>query len=276
MMPISETQTQKILAVDSFAEKHDDLFARSTIGRAQRRAVWEILSDTFRPGDQILELNSGTADEAFFLGLYLDVSVVACDTSERRIQTVRHRIQAEAPNAPIQIELVLAEHLSKFRPGTLLDGALLNFSGLNIIADLSQAARDMASLVTGGAPVLICLSTRFCLLETLWFLLHGKFRKAFRRSAGIATLQVGDSLINSHYKTLREVSTLFSPFFIMRSCTGIGIVVPPSYLEPVFHKHLQVLELLRLIDRWLSRLPLFRTIGDHMLVHFERVPGRCC
>jgi hypothetical protein len=32
----------------------------------------------------------------------------------------------------------------------------------------------------------------------------------------------------------------------------------------------------RLIDRVIARLPWFRTIGDHMLIHFERVEARCC
>ena len=52
----------------------------------------------------------------------------------------------------------------------------------------------------------------------------------------------------------------------MRSCTGIGIAVPPSYLEPVFRKYSRVLRLLRRIDNGISHLPLLRTIGDHMLV----------
>ena len=126
-------------------------------------------------------------------------------------------------------------------------------------------------MVSMGAPVILCLSTRFCLSETLWFLLHGKFRKAFRRPFGIATLKVGNSTTKIRYPGLREVRKLFSPSFIMRSCTGIGIAVPPSYLEPVFRKYSRVLRLLRRIDNGIAHLPLLRTIGDHMLVCFERV-----
>jgi hypothetical protein len=201
----------------------------------------------------------------------LDVSVIACDTPEGMIDTSLHPMQPEAPAAPVKLDLLLTECPSKRRPGALFDGALANFSGLNSITDLNQAACDLASLVTIGAPVIICLSSRFCLSETLWFLLHGKFRKAFRRSSGIATVKVGDCAIKTHYPTLSEVRKLFSSSFLMRSCTGIGVAVPPSYLEPVFRKYPRVLGLLRLIDRCISRLPLFRTIADHMLLCFERV-----
>jgi hypothetical protein len=153
----------------------------------------------------------------------------------------------------------------------MFDGAISNFSGLNCVADLSRTARDLAAMVTKGAPVLVCLSTRFCLSEMIWFTLRGEFGKAFRRSSGTAIAKVGDFTVKVNYPTLRAVKRLFSPSFIVRSCTGIGVAVPPTYLEPWVRKHPQVLGLLRWIDRGISRLPWFRTIGDHMLIHFERV-----
>jgi ubiquinone/menaquinone biosynthesis C-methylase UbiE len=275
MNTVCEVQNQAILAFDSLAAKYDDLFTRSMIGRAQRGAVWDVLLDTFEPGSHILELNCGTGEDALFLASH-DISVVACDGSERMIQTARRRMQVEDPDAPIQFELLPTEHLAQLHPGASFDGALSNFSGLNCVSDLNQAARDLAALVTARAPVLICLSTRFCLTEVLWFLLHGELRKAFRRTSGVATVKVGEFVVKVHYPTLREVRQLFSPWFRLRSWTGIGIAVPPSYLEPTIRKYPRLLGLLRRIDRRISHLPLVRTMGDHMLLHFERVEGRCC
>ena len=254
------------MTFDSLAWKYDDLFSRSRIG-AQRGTVWDVLADTFRPGDTILILNCSTREEEIFLAM-LGVSDVASGAAEGMVHAGRNQGQ---PDTPVQLDLPPAEHLTMIRPGALFDGVLSNFSGLNIVADLNRTARDLASMVSMGAPVIICLSTRFCLSDTLWFLLHGKFRKAFRRPFGIATLKVGNSTTKIHYPGLREVRKLFSPSFIMRSCTGIGIAVPPSYLEPVFRKYSRVLRLLRRIDNGISHLPLLRTIGDHMLVCFERV-----
>jgi len=241
-----DAKNQPIVAFDNFAGRYDDLFSRPGIG-TQRAAVWEVLADTFLPGDEILALNCRHKEDALFLAL-LDVAFVTCDAAEGLIDAARNR-------------------------GALFDGAFSNFSGLHGVADLNQTARDLASLVRIGAPVIICLSNRFCLSETVWFLLHGKLRKAFRRSAGVATVHVGDCAVKLHYPTLREVRKLFSPSFLMLSCTGIGVAVPPSYLEPVLRKYPRVLGLLRLIDRRISHLPLFRTIGDHMLLRFERAGG---
>ena len=226
--------------------------------------MWEVLADTFCPGDAILALNCRTREDALFLSL-LDVSVVACDSQEG----MTHAGQ----NPPIQFDVLPTEYLSKRCPGALFDGALSNFSGLNSVADLNRTARDLASMVTLGAPVIVCLSTRFCLSETLWFLFHGKVRKAFRRSSAIATVKVGECAVKIHYPALRKVRKSFSPSFFMRSCTGIGVAIPPSFLEPVSRKYPRVLGLLRRIDQGISHLPLFRSIGDHMLLYFERVQG---
>ncbi len=259
----SETQGQTIVAYDKLAGRYDDLFSRTRIC-TQRESVWEILADTFRPGDAILALNCRTREDALFLFL-LDVSVVAREAPEGMIDAGR--------NTPLQLDLLPVECLSKRCAGALFDGALSNFSGLNSVADLDRTAHDLATMVTLGAPVIVCLSTRFCLSETLWFLFHGKVRRAFRRSFAIATVKIGDCAVKIHYPTLGKVRKSFSPSFLMRSCTGIGVAIPPSFLEPVSRKYPRVLGLLRRIDKGISHLPLFRSIGDHMLLYFERVEG---
>src|ERR1700722_8331418 len=110
----SQASEQTIVAFDSLASRYDDLFSRSRIG-TQRGAVWEVLADTFRPGDEILLLNCRTREDAIFLAM-LDVSVVACDAREGMVQT--------GLNPLIQLDLVAAEHLSKHPTGALFDGAL--------------------------------------------------------------------------------------------------------------------------------------------------------
>jgi hypothetical protein len=81
--------------------------------------------------------------------------------------------------------------------------------------------------------------------------------------------------VKVQYPTLRAIKRMFAPYFLLRSCTGIGIAVPPSYLEPWARKYPTVLSLLRRIDERISRLPWLRTIGDHMLLYFERVEVSC-
>ena len=91
------------------------------------------------------------------------------------------------------------------------------------------------------------------------------------RCYGHATAKVGEFTVEVYYPTLRSLNASFSPFFVMRSCTGIGVTVPPSYVEPLIRRHPKLLNWLRTIDRIVATLPGFRVLGDHMLLHFERV-----
>lgn len=263
-------QDQTVLAFDNLAPRYDELFTCSLIGRAQRGVVWDALLDTFEPGSHLLELNCGTGEDALFLAQH-DMSVVGCDASPAMVETAQRRLRAEDPEAPIEFRLLATEHLSKLNPAEPFDGAFSNFSGLNCVADLNLTAYQLGGLLSRGAPLLVCLSTRFCLWEMLWFSFRGQFRKAFRRCSGFATVTVANFTVKVNYPTLGAVRKSFSSFFRMRSCVGIGVSVPPSYLEPIIRKYPRLLGWLASMDRVICRLPWFRTIGDHMLIHFERI-----
>jgi SAM-dependent methyltransferase len=264
------TQPQAVLAFDSLAESYDDLFTRSSIGRAQRDVVWQTLAMTFAPGSYVLELNCGTGEDAIFLSRR-GVSVFACDASERMVRIARSRVLREAPGAAVHVEPLPTEHLSRLQPPRTFDGVFSNFSGLNCVADLRETAQQLALLLAPGAPLLICLSTRFCLFEIVWFILRGQFRKALRRTSGRAVAYVGGFPVALQYPTVRELRRLFSPWFSLRSCTGVGISVPPSFAEKWACGHPRILNSLRAIDRRICRWPVLRAIGDHVLLSFERV-----
>jgi SAM-dependent methyltransferase len=270
VIPLAIEHGQAALAFDQMAKEYDDVFTKSMIGRAQRDAVWSMINKTFRSGDHILELNCGTGEDALFLARN-DISVTACDASEQMIQVARNRRRMESPDAAITFKLLPTERISDLNSAAKFNGVFSNFSGLNCIADLTQTAEDLALLLPSTAQLLICLSTRFCVWEMFWYLLHGKFHKAFRRCYGHATAKVGEFTVEVYYPTLRSLNASFSPFFVMRSCTGIGVTVPPSYVEPLIRRHPKLLNWLRTIDRIVATLPGFRVLGDHMLLHFERV-----
>jgi ubiquinone/menaquinone biosynthesis C-methylase UbiE len=264
-------QPQAALVFDQMAREYDDVFTNSMIGRAQRDAVWSALTQIFQSGDHILELNCGTGEDALFLARN-GISITACDASEQMIQIASNRLCTEAPGAPIQFSLLPTERLRELKPATMFDGAFSNFSGLNCVPDLTQTAATLAIFLPPNAPLLVCLSTRFCLWEMFWFALHGNFRKAFRRCTGHTTAKAGEFTVDVYYPTIRKLQTLFSPSFVLRSCKGVGVTVPPSYVEAWIRNHPKLLSMLRTIDKAISSYPGFRVLGDHVLLHFERVP----
>lgn len=257
------------LAFDSIAEQYDGLFTRSLIGRAQRNAVWAVLRRTFRPGERVLELNCGTGEDALFLAR-MGISVLACDVSQKMISLAARRVATELPGAHVEFEVRPTERIGELREAGLFDGVFSNFSGLNCIADLRGVALQISGLVKPGGRLLLCLSTRFCLWEMLWYLGVGEPSRAVRRWKGHASASLGDVELTVKYPTTRDIRKQFGPMFSLLSCRGIGVSVPPSYLEDLARKHPGVVQSLEAIDRCIAGWPVCRVIGDHMLLALER------
>lgn len=256
-------------AFDRVASSYDELFTHTTIGRAQRKHVWSRLLAAFPPGSRILELNCGTGEDARFLARS-GRSVVACDASPAMIAIARRRDQEEGGLANLEHFEIANEALGSLSVEKPFDGAFSNFSGLNCLADLKPVARNLAKLVRPGGPVLVCLWSRVCPAEVLWYLLHGQPKKAVRRFSGKATARLGEMTISVAYPTVREVRRFFSPWFRLSSRRAVGLFVPPSYVERWISEHQKLLARLEWLDRLCAEWPILRDAGDHMLLEFVR------
>ena len=255
-------------AFDSIAREYDQLFTNSRVGRAQRDVVWEYAAALFPAGGHILELNCGTGEDAVFLA-ERRIEVTACDASELMIQQARARSPRDGASQ-IQFHVLPSERIDVLTSPEIFDGAFSNFSGLNCVPDLGMIARKLAGRMKSGAPILLCLSTRFCVWEMLHYVFRGDLRRAFRRCGGKSQGRIRSETFPVYYPTLRAVANSFRPFFRLRSATGVGLVVPPSYMEDWAARNPRLLGFCIAIDRLLRGLPWIRVLGDHMLLHLER------
>ena len=256
-------------AFDRVAASYDELFTRTIIGQAQRKQVWKRLSQTFAPGERILEMNCGTGEDAIFLATR-GRSIVACDASAEMIRMANARILREAESADVVFRHLSNEDLRLLSRGKLFDGAYSNFSGLNCLSDLQPVACELASLVRPGGHVLICLWSRVCVGEFVWYLFHGETSKAFRRFPGKAQAKVGGLTITVSYPTVGEVQRAFAPWFELEDRCAIGLFVPPSYVEGWARKHSTTLGYLEKLDETFAEFPVLRDLGDHVLMEFTR------
>jgi ubiquinone/menaquinone biosynthesis C-methylase UbiE len=258
-------------AFDRVASSYDELFTRTAIGRAQRAQVWTQLLASFHRGDRVLELNCGTGEDARFLAQH-GVSVLACDVSAAMLEVAEsHSVLAERAGS-IEYRQLANEKLFRLSPKVPFDGAFSNFSGLNCVVDLQPVARNLAALVRPGGRVLICMWSRFCLAEILWFLTRGKVTQAFRRLPGKATARLGDAAIAVSYPTISRMRRKFAPWFHLETRRAIGLFVPPSYVESWTQKNANALARLEKLDGMFAAWPILRDLGDHVLLEFVRCP----
>jgi len=254
---------------DRIAERYDDIFTNTLIGRLQRQVVWNVLASTYVKGQRVLELNCGTGEDALFLGAR-GVLVTACDASAGMIEVAQRRNFQNESGGTVEFRVLANEKLMELRGEDLFDGALSNFSGLNCVEDVAQIAEALGTLLRPAARLLICISTRVCAWEMVWHLARGRARSAFRRISGYTIASVEGSAVPVWYPTLRQIRKRFAPWFRVRSVRAVGLFVPPSYAERWAQRHKGVVSACGKLDGLLGRLPILRTLGDHMLLEFDR------
>lgn len=256
---------------DAVADDYDELFTTSRIGQAQRASVWTELKKTFRSGDRVLEIGCGTGVDACFLGS-CGVRVMACDSSPRMLEVATRRVRETGNSDLVQTHLLGAENLSELRGEPIFDGAFSNFGALNCVKDLRRLASDLGQVLHPGASVLLCLMGPCCLWELIWYLAHGNPRKAFRRfhREGVDARLADGAVVRVFYPSVRSLTRTFAPEFRLRSVKGIGVSVPPSYLEPLALRFPRAFDLQKKIDPLLGECPGIRSLADHILLRFER------
>jgi len=268
MILVSGVNHLAAAAFDRIASSYDELFTDTAVGRAQRRQVWTRLLEAFPPGSRILELNCGTGGDARFLASR-GRSVLACDASRAMIQVAQQRHRGNnTRNAEYRV--VANEDLGFLLGEKCFDGAFSNFSGFNCVADLATVAASLAKLVKPGGRVLVCVWSRTCVTEMLWYLLRGEFKKAARRLSTSSEVTLGGLAISVYYPGVPEIRASFAPWFQLLSRRAIGLFVPPSYVEQWVNTRPHLLARLERFDEWSAAWPILRDLGDHVLLEFER------
>ncbi|HZQ96666.1 MAG TPA: methyltransferase domain-containing protein [Candidatus Sulfotelmatobacter sp.] len=255
---------------DAVAPGYDQLFTSSAIGQAQRIAVWRHLEKAFYPGDRVLEIGCGTGVDACFLAKS-GVRVVACDSSSRMIEVATRRIQDGGLEELVQAVVLPAEEVESLATEAAFDGAFSNFGVLNCIEDIASLAAGLGRLLKPGAKLVLCYMGERCLWEVAWYLACGNPGKAFRRFRRGTTAQVsGGTPLKVRYPSVREVRGAFEPYFELKYVKGIGVLVPPSYLERRANQFPRLLHAASVADSRLETCPGIRRLADHILLQFER------
>jgi ubiquinone/menaquinone biosynthesis C-methylase UbiE len=256
---------------DVLAEGYDRGFTFSKIGQAQRTAVWKELGRAFKPGDRVLEIGCGTGVDACFLA-ERGVKVVACDSSRAMVRVAARRVRETGSNA-VELRELAAEDLLALQREAPFDGVFSNFAALNCVDDLNAVAEDLGRLLKPGGTALLCFLGSSCFWDMFWYLLKAKPAKAFRRwrSGSVTAKLAPNASVLVRYYGVHSLARIFAPSFRLCSWKGIGLLVPPSYVESLAKGFPKLLQLAVWADLLLARCPVLRGFSDHVLLKLERV-----
>jgi ubiquinone/menaquinone biosynthesis C-methylase UbiE len=260
-------------AADAFSGQSvifDDLYGANTIISYKRERVRSNVQKYLKPGSSILELNSGTGEDAiFFAGKGHQVH--ATDISPGMQQQLMLKVQKYQLGTMVSNELCSYTDLYNLKNKGPYDLVFSNFAGLNCTDELDKVLASVSPLLKPNGLVTLVILPKFCLWETL-LLFKGKFKTAFRRffsSNGRAAHIDGNYFKCWYYNPSYITKRLIVQFDVL-SIEGLCTIVPPSYLEGFAEKHPSVYNTLK---KWEDRLKTkwpWRVMGDYYIISLRK------
>lgn len=233
-----------------------------------RRAVWRRLDARFRPGQRVLEVNCGTGEDAVYLARR-GIEVLATDVSKAMVEAAAVKAAAAGVDDRVETRPLDLDRLAELPPlpGAPFDGLLSNFGGLNCVADLAAVGAGLAGQLRSGAVAMLCIMGPVVPWEWLWFLLHARPGKAFRRltPGGVAWRD-----LHIRYPSPGAARRRLAPWFRPLRTAAVGTLVPPPYTEAWAGRFPRLLAVLGRWEARLERLWPLPWLADHYLLELER------
>lgn len=271
MTNISIATNNEASAADAFTRQSavfDQIYSGNTIINYKRARVRQHILQYLAPGSNILELNSGTGEDAIYLANEghkvhaTDISGGMQQVLEQKSVPFRDRVSFET------CSFTQLDRLQKRGP---FDHIFSNFGGLNCTGELQKVLLSFDNLLKPGGKVTLVIIPGFCLWETL-LVFKGKFKTAFRRffSSKGRTAHIEGAYFKCYYYNPSFIINTLQQSYKVLSLEGLCTLVPPSYIEGFAEKHPKAYNFLKnkedkLKDKW-----PWKYMGDYFIISLQK------
>jgi ubiquinone/menaquinone biosynthesis C-methylase UbiE len=269
------TTENELLVESAFtrqAKIFDDLYGANTIISYKRQRVRDHMLHYLKPGNQLLELNSGTGEDALFFA-QKGFKVHATDIAVGMQTKLNEKVAEAGQEANVSNERCSFTQLDLLKNKGPYDHIYSNFAGLNCTAELDVVLLSFVGLLKEGGIVTLVVLPKFCLWETL-LLFKGKFKTAFRRffSANGRISHLEGTYFKCWYYHPSFIKQQLKADFEVLGVEGLCTFVPPSYMENFAEKHsFYYRNLVKLENRFKGSWP-WRNIGDYYIISLQKKP----
>ena len=248
----------------------DRIYAGNTIIDYKRQRVREHTMKYLPAESSILELNSGTGEDAiFFAGKGHHIH--ATDISEGMQLILKQKVAEQGFQDKISTELCSFTQLDLLQNKGPYDLIFSNFGGLNCTGDLEKVLNSLEDLVKPGGQITLVIISTFCLWETL-ILFKGKFKTATRRffSGKGRNANIEGLSFTCWYYDAGFIQQKMKRKFDVISVEGLCSIVPPSYIEGFAEKYSRTFSFLSRMENKLKHLWPIRSFGDYFIISLRR------
>lgn len=265
------------LAFDRLAPSYDAL-ASGDAFQLQRRQTHAAFARWIRPGFRVLEIGCGTGVDTEFLAR-LGTRVVACDPSEEMLVRTRRRLELGGVGDRAALLACGLEDAPQFLDALDhaegFDAVVSNFGALNCVPVLDALGDIGRRHLRPGGAIAIGLMGRTCLWETFYFAARGDRRNIARRRGQRAAVAVAGIDVPTFYHRTRDIEAVLGSQFRCEAEIGVGVLVPPPYLEPRWQQMpLSLRRVAASVDRHAGAWPIVNRLGDHTLTRWVKQRGR--
>jgi ubiquinone/menaquinone biosynthesis C-methylase UbiE len=272
-MNISIPNTNECLAAAAFSAQSktfDQIYSGNKIIEYKRERVRAHLKKLINCGDFILELNSGTGEDAIWMARQ-GCNVHATDISTGMLEIIQQKIENEALQNSITQEICSFTELENLQQKGPYNLIFSNFAGLNCTADLGKVLASFSSLLKPEGIVTLVILPPLCLWELL-LIFKGKFKTATRRlfsKNGRIAIVEGYHFKCWYYKPSYIFNNLKTDFKLL-SIEGLCTLVPPSYIENFAEKHSRIYHFLKVKENKLKEKWPWKYLGDYYIISFQK------
>jgi SAM-dependent methyltransferase len=258
-------------AFDIHAAGYDNAFSTTEAGRFYRARVHSWLAERIllHPAMEVLDLNCGTGEDAFFLGR-AGHRVTAVDRSPEMIRIASEKCTG-LPNVTCSVADL--NDLPGMESERRYDLVLSNFGGFNCLGPevLAKVTEAIARLLKPGGHLVAVVMPRYALWEILYFLPRTKPQQAFRRSKGFAGVRLEGVMVPTWYYAPGEFTRIALSHFSTVAIRPLGAILPPTssgggMIGRTKNRFAGTLE------RLVWHLPFLSAISDHYLADLMTKP----
>jgi ubiquinone/menaquinone biosynthesis C-methylase UbiE len=257
-------------AFDKQSGVFDGLFSDNPIIQYKRERVRAHLNSILQPSSHILELNSGTGEDAIYFASH-GHSIHTTDVSSGMQKIRLQKILASGVGSRISDECCSFTKLEELNQRGPFDHIFSNFGGLNCTRDLAKVLDSFTGLLKAGGAVTLVVMPTFSIWE-LGLLLKGKWKTAVRRFSG----RKGTS---AHIEGKYFTCWYYNPSFITKQLhkkfklirlESLCFFVPPSYMEYFPKKYPGLYSRLKKVEKTYGGSWPWNRMGDYFIISLRK------
>lgn len=267
-MSLTNQNLEKVnLAFTKQSLIYDEYEKSNKILEWMRKQVYDAALKYLKPGNKILELNSGTGTDALYFAR-LGFEVLCTDLSDGMIEIISEKIKKENTGNRIRVLQSSYTELDKLSDEKF-DFIFSNFGGLNCINDLTAVTRHFPNLLNENGKVCLVIMPPVCPWEVLQ-VIKFNFKFAFRRFSRFgADANVEGVSIKTYYFSYKKIKSALGSKFKIIHKQGLAVFTPIPQMENFIKKYPHLVKLLQKLDEMFSKLFPFNLVGDHLIIIAE-------